>query len=118
MNLRTNIILGCVVLAAGFDCVAQTELKSDLKIENEILIAKWSTASGKLSLTAKSSGRDFLKDIKLGDDNAAAKVTVVTDKIFGEGQAIEVSLNGNRAAVLLFATLPFAIFRSTLAIPT
>ena len=118
MNLRTNIILGCVVLAAGFDCVAQTELKSDLKIENEILIAKWSTASGKLSLTAKSSGRDFLKDIKLGDDNASAKVTVVTDKIFGQGQAIEVSLNGNRAAVLLFAKLPFAIFRSTLAIPT
>jgi len=118
MNLRTTILLGLVVCATSFGCVTQRKLKKDLKIENETLVAKWSAASGRLALAAKSSGRDFLKDIKLGDNGSAAKVTVVTDKTFGQGQAIEVSSNGNRAAVLLFPKLPFAIFRSTLAIPT
>ena len=88
MNLRTTILLGLVVCATSFGCVTQRKLKKDLKIENETLVAKWSAASGRLALDAKSSGRDFLKDIKLGDNGSAAKVTVVTDKIFGQGQAI------------------------------
>lgn len=88
---------------------------ADLTITNETISVQWSSKSERVSLAVHASGRTFLEDAKLGGEGGTAKVTGVGDKIFGEGQAIEISYpNGNRDTVMLFPKLPFALFVATL----
>ncbi|HWH68938.1 MAG TPA: glycoside hydrolase family 36 protein, partial [Candidatus Sulfotelmatobacter sp.] len=73
------------------------------------------TGSGQFSLTSKLTHRVFLKEGRLSAAGGTAKTTTVTDKTFGQGQAIEVThTNGNRDVLMLFPQLPFALFRSAL----
>ena len=48
-------------------------------------------------------------------DRGSARVISSTDKVFGAGQAIEVTYrNGDTDSILLFPQLPFVLFRSTI----
>ena len=86
-----------------------------LTISNETLVVNWSSDPAQLSINARNSERDFLKDGKLSAAGGTGKLSAVSDKTFGAGQAIEITYpNGNRDAVMLFPKLPFALLRSTL----
>jgi hypothetical protein len=86
-----------------------------LSIANAEVEAKFDPASGRFSLTCKASHRVFLKDGCLSGTNGTTKVTTVTDKTFGRGEAIEVSYaNGSRDTIMLFPELPFALMRAAL----
>lgn len=106
------------ILTFCFASVAPTFLQAqsnDLNIANEVLTVNWSLASAQISIGAKATGREFLKDIKLSGTGGRARLTGVTDKTFGLGQAIEISYpTGNGDSVMVFPRLPFVLIRSRL----
>ncbi|MCX7048999.1 MAG: NPCBM/NEW2 domain-containing protein [Candidatus Sumerlaeota bacterium] len=81
-----------------------------MAIRNETLEVRYDAAGKCFSIWAQ--GRPAISDIRFGDavGNAAAeaKVTAVSDKNFGAGQAIEMG----EAKAFVFPSLPFALFRS------
>lgn len=86
-----------------------------LTISNETLVVNWSSDTTQLSVTARNSGRGFLKGGKLSSAGGMGKLSAVSDKTFGAGQAVEIAYpNGNRDSVVLFPKLPFVLLRTTL----
>jgi hypothetical protein len=88
---------------------------AELVIANETLTVKWASDPARISISVRTSGREFLKDAKLSGSGGQARVATVNDKTFGAGQAIKITYpNGNRDSVMLFPNLPFALVRATL----
>jgi len=108
----TVIVVACLASLLPASLPAQLR---DLSIASDTLTVKWRSDSTRVSISDKSSGREFLKDGKLSNVGGQARVVTVNDHTFGAGQAIEVSYpNGNRDSVMLFPRLPFALVRATL----
>ena len=87
----------------------------ELTIENKDLKVRIDADTSRFALTFKPTRREFIANGRLSGEEGAATQVTVSHKIFGEGQAIEVTYpNGNRDAIMLFPKLPFAVFRGTL----
>ncbi len=101
-----------LLLLTGTTVLAQ---ENQVAIQNASLAVNWDSAAGRFQLTARPTQRVFVKDGQFSAESGAAKVTTVSDRVFGQGQAIEVSYaSGTRDRIMLFPNLPFALFRSTL----
>jgi hypothetical protein len=111
METGKEIAVVALVMAAG-TLMAQQSL---VTLDSAALEAKFDTAASRFTLTAKPSRRVFVKNGQFSTNGTAAKIISVSDKFFGQGQAIEVDYpDGNRDRLELYPNLPFAIFRSTL----
>src|SRR5882672_6546621 len=87
----------------------------ELTIENKDLKVRIDADTSRFALTFKPTRREFIANGRLSGEEGAATQVTVSHKIFGEGQAIEVTFtNGNRDAIMLFPKLPFVLFRGTL----
>ena len=110
--LTRAITIVVLVWLAGLAALAQ---EKSLALQNAALEVKFDPASGRFSLTAKSSQWVFVKEGQLTAGGGTARVAAVADKIFGAGQAIEVTrADGGSDSITLFPALPFALFRSVL----
>src|SRR6185437_14372316 len=88
-----------------------SQLAESVTIENETLQATW--IRGKLSVTQKSSGNTFL-DGSFNMIGGFGKQVAVLDKIFGQGQGIEIgNADGSRDTLMLFPNQPFLFLRTT-----
>ena len=86
-----------------------------MEIRNTSLVLRVEPDTGLFSLGAQSPARTFATGGKLSGAGGTAKVVSVSDRVFGEGAAIDVTYpNGNRDRIMLFQRLPFALFRSEL----
>jgi hypothetical protein len=84
-------------------------------IESDTAQVKLIAPSGWFSLTSKANKRVFLKDARFESPNGTVRTTKVMDKIFGQGEALEISQpNGAVDSIVLFPGLPFVLFRSTI----
>ena len=89
--------------------------ENSVTIHNHFLTVRFDAASGRYSLTAKPSGRDFVREGELSATGGLARIVTTRNDAFGRGQAIEVSYpDGHRDAIQLFPNLPFALFQSSL----
>ncbi|MCX5685342.1 MAG: alpha-galactosidase, partial [Planctomycetota bacterium] len=101
--------LACGILL-GAAAAAQGEV---LSIRSATREGKYDTATGRLS--AAAGPRAFIVDGKLSADGGAAKVVTITDKKFGECQAIEVKYpSGSGDLVFLASKSPFVFLRASL----
>jgi hypothetical protein len=135
MRGNGRVITAVAVLACGFLLGAAAMARGEvLSIRNATLEVKYDTATGKLSAVtgsltriidgpsaevaqsmAAAGPRTFIVDGKLSGDGGAAKVVTVTDKTFGECQAIEIKYpSGGGDLVFLPPKLPFVLFRASL----
>ena len=135
MRGNRRAITAVAVLVCGFLLGAAAAAQGDvLSIRNASLEVKYDTATGKLSAAAgprtfiidgpsalvarsmaASGPRAFIVDGKLSGDGGAAKVVTITDKTFGECQAIEVKYpSGSGDLVFLAPNLPFVLLRASL----
>ena len=106
-----RFLLIALLLVAHFASAAQQELK----LENSTLEISFDPSAGRFSVASKPTRRVFLQDASLSGTNGIAKSIQFTDKTFGQGQAIEISYpNGNRDRIILFPSLPFALFRASI----
>ena len=65
------------------------------------------------SLTSKANNRVFIKDARFPSPSGPVRMSKITDKTFGPGEALEISRpNGTVDSILLFPGLPFVLFRS------
>ncbi|MCY3021831.1 MAG: NPCBM/NEW2 domain-containing protein [Planctomycetota bacterium] len=72
-------------------------------------------AKGTFSVRAWPSGKTFIAEGKLSGTGGTRKAAPAKDRIFGNGDALEVSYpNGNRDTFLVFRNLPFVLFRASL----
>jgi hypothetical protein len=95
--------------------LAQAQPETRVQIQTARLEVRYEPATGHFSARLPDQARPFLKEGKLNGKIGTAKVVAVTDKAFGQGEAIEVAYpDGNRDQILLFPELPFVLFRSTL----
>ena len=87
------------------------QLKAVETIHNDFLTVTYD--QGRCTLQAKGQARPFaLQGVLV---QGKAKVVALRDKVFGQGQAIDIAANdGSRATIQLFANLPFALCRATL----
>jgi len=108
MNTKTVtlcLLLLCPLLRA----------ESSLKIENAVYAVEYNTSAAEFFIIHKPSGKAFAKNGKLENGGGKAIVIAVTDKTFGEGQAIEIlSANGNSDRITLCPALPFVLFSGKL----
>jgi hypothetical protein len=113
MNVR-RIAAWAVVLATMTPAHAREE--TQVQIQTAQLHVRYEPATGRFSIaSSKATATPFVKEGKLNDKKGTARVVTVMDRTFGKGQAIEVSYpGGNSDQVLLFAELPFVLFRSRL----
>ena len=101
--LVASVLLGAAAQAQG-DVAA---------IRNATLEVKYDAATGNLS--ASCGPRTFIVAGKLSGESGTAKVATITDKTFGQCQAIEVKYpNGNGDVVFLTPSLPFVLIRASL----
>jgi len=111
MRISLAILLGQAVLASAL-LHAQP---ADQSIANESLNVRWSSAPARISLSTKSTAREFLKAGQLSGNDGKARITSVNHPAFGVGQAIEIAYpDSSRDSVMLFPNLPFALVRTTL----
>jgi hypothetical protein len=97
--------------------VAQPDSTGDkpLHVENELIEAKWYPATGRLTLTYKSSGRVITTDGGFNVDGGKARTLTVFDKNYGFGPAMEIAhAGGDTDLIMLFPKVPFALIRSGL----
>lgn len=107
--------VGALALGSAAQAAPAAPQGAPLAIRNKALEVKLDPRSGRFSLTARPSGRQFAADGRLRGDGGTAKLAPASDKRFGEGQSIEVAYpDGSRDTILLFPNLPFALFRSSL----
>jgi hypothetical protein len=110
--IKQSTLLAGLLLVSIAAAFAQD---NPLVIQNSTLEVRYDTASGRLAMVSKPSQRTFISNGAFNPDGGSASVTTVTDKTFGQGQAIEVShADGNRDSIQLFPGVPFALFRTTL----
>jgi hypothetical protein len=108
------------VLAAGamllIACTATAaELTAKKVIENEALEVAFDEGRGLFEITDRASKRAFVQEGKLSNTRGKAVVDVINDKRFGQGRAIQVTYpDRSRDHIMLFAKLPFVLFRSTI----
>lgn len=87
-----------------------------LSIQNDSLRVSYDPATERFSISNIVSGRTFVTAGWFYASGGSATAGPVTDDRFGTGQRIDiVRPNGNRDAILLFPSLPFALFQTTLA---
>ena len=113
--------LSCKILplaiALFLPLAASSSIRADgkLKIENGLYTVEFDSTRGDFSIQHKPSGKTFAKDGKFDGTAGSATELSVSDKIFGNGRAIEVRYaNGNRNTVALYDSLPFVLFSGQL----
>jgi hypothetical protein len=88
--------------------------RAELQIATDQYTARFSESDGRFTVVSQPSGKVFLSDGQFADGGGTAKVTDVTDKIFGQGKSIEIThSNGNTQSISLFPQVPFVLFRET-----
>jgi len=133
--MRGKRFLTTVALLAGVLLMGTAAARGEvLTIRNAFLEVKYDAAAGRLSavycpsfidgpsavvaqtMAAAAYGpRTFIVDGKLSGEGGAAKVVIITDKTFGECQAIEIKYpNGNGDLVFLAPVVPFVLIRASL----
>jgi len=86
-----------------------------MRIHNEALRVEYDEAAARFSVSSKGNGRAFAADGRLGGEGGTAKIVLIADKSFGEGQAIEIAApNGSRDWIMLFPGVPFVLFQTSL----
>jgi hypothetical protein len=110
LRLRVFLLVGVCVLSTA----AARAADKPPSIHNEALLVTWDE-KGSFTIQRRPSGKTWVTHGRLHHPGGAAAVVAVTDKVFGQGQAIEVaSPDGTRDRVMLFPGLPFVLFRSRL----
>lgn len=100
-----------LLLAAGFS----NGQAGILTIENESLLVRWDDESGRITMSARPSGRTVLEDTTFPEAGGTGSIVDYPHATFGPGRAIQVAhTNGNRDVVALFPKLPFALFQRSL----
>jgi hypothetical protein len=106
-SVTARLAAPAVVLAAihGLALLSAAE-----RISNEALVATYDR--GTVTIQADGDGAPFASGAS-PLEGGTATVVAVTDPVFGEGQALEISGAAGTDTVLLYPHLPFALFRST-----
>ncbi|MGE5609612.1 MAG: glycoside hydrolase family 36 protein [Bacillota bacterium] len=88
---------------------------AEVTIQNETVRVSYESDAGLFTLTDLKTGKAFAQQGSLADAHGPAKVAAVTDRTFGDGQAIEVAgTDGAQAKLMVFPKLPFALVRGTM----
>ena len=107
------LITTATVLLATLGVFAQ---EGPMVLRNFILEVRLDAASGRLSMIDLKSHRRFVKDAAFPGGGGVATVVSVQYPGLGRGQAIELlHAGGNQESVMIFPTLPFALFRSSVS---
>ena len=89
--------------------------ESNVNIEHALYAVEYDPSAAEFTIVHKPEGKVFAKQCRLENGGGKATVIAVKDKIFGEGQAIEiVSSNGNKNGIALYPSLPFVLFSGSL----
>jgi len=108
--MRTSLIAMVMLMAASTDSWAQEAVV----MRNERYEVRYAPGEGRISIARAGVERAFVsKAVGLGGGNA--KLGRITDATFGEGQSLEIAhADGAATRIMLFANVPFVLFRSTL----
>jgi hypothetical protein len=109
-------VTGIAAIAALLAALGPVGGKAEtVQIQIAQLHVRYDPTAGHFSVTAGKQTRPFLKDGTLNGKKGTARIISVADATFGKGRAIEVAYpDGNSDQILLFADLPFVLFRSRL----
>jgi Melibiase len=113
-RMRSWIILCCPALALS-TLPSRAAEPSETVLQNEILTIRLDAANGSFTINRAGAELPFIRAGALSAGGGAATTADVTDPIFGQGKALDVSrADGSSDRIMLFPKLPFALFRSTL----
>jgi len=99
---------GCLFFAAALASA------SDLTVQNETIRLRFEEASRRLVISDRASDTVFATSDDLAAPKAAVRQAPVSDRLFGKGHALEVTLpDGGSRQALLFPNVPFVVFRDT-----
>jgi hypothetical protein len=102
------------IMCAGTSTAAQTA-EGKKVIQHDQLLVSFDEGRDQFTIQHKPSGRVFVTGGRLNSAGGKANVVKITDKTFGDGQAIEVSHSGGTYdRIILFSSFPFVLFRSSL----
>jgi len=111
---RISCLAVAVALLPGSGVFAK-EAGKTMVIRNAAFSVSVDGAAGAFSVQALPSGKTFIPAGSLSGSGGIAQTIPVPDRIFGDGEAIEVCYaNGNRDRLMLLPNVPFVLFRSTL----
>lgn len=117
MNRQRDLLIGTMAVVFAVVLLAGTHLPGAepvISIQNDALRVSYETASGKVTIVNLPTGQRFITDGQLTEAQGTAQATTARDKIFGDGQALEVRYpSGAADRIMLFPKLSFALFRAT-----
>jgi hypothetical protein len=116
LNARIRLVLLMIGIHLARVVHASAQEADKIKeIRNDDLVVSFDEGKGIFSVRNNPSRKFFVPEGRLANPGGKADIIPVAHKIFGAGQAIELSYpGGNRNRLMLFPKLPFVLFASSL----
>ena len=112
MNTKTPLLL---TLLVALSTAATCRAIDPLKIANDSVTVLYDPAPGVFSIQPKGKTAPIISNGKFTGTGGTAAIVKVSDKVFGQGQGIEVKFpDGNRNTIEVYPSSRFVCFRSGL----